>query len=315
MARLRICLIILITFFSAFTAWAAEPVFSIRYYNKKIYYPKSPIQLKVSLSNPGRESLSFRMADNKTCNFLLTLKNLKNETLPFSREYLINYDRNEPAFYRIITLEPGEEFGFILNLDSFVEIKDPGVYVLKARFFPDLKTREEGQGIEAPPLSLTIRPGIYENSYADKINMETGAILQAAGLAPDEVVEYILKARQKNQWNKFFLYMDLENIIRQDTAMKRQFELMNEVEQAAYLEDYREKLKKGEIPENRAIVEIPGAFEVLKTEYTAQEARVTVKEVFPNTGFSEIKRYTYYLHRFGKTWKIYRYVVQNMGTE
>ncbi|MDC7240339.1 MAG: hypothetical protein PQJ50_08260 [Spirochaetales bacterium] len=315
MTRQRICLITLITMFATLSAWGADPVFSIRYYNKKIYYPDSPIKLKVILSNPGSDSLSFRIAENRTYNFLFTLKTMKNEILPPSREYLINFNRNEPAFYRMITLEPGEEFGFILDLDDFVIPEDPGVYVLEGSFFPDLKNREQGLGIQSNQLSLTVRPGMEETGYMDMVDMETGEILTASNLAPDDVVRYTLQARQKNQWNKFFLYLDLREILLQSSMTRRQFEKMSQSEQDATVEAYRIDLENGRVPGNQAIVDIPVEFEILQTSYTANEATVIVREVFQNTGFREIKRYTYYLNRNENYWKIYRYDVKNIGTE
>jgi hypothetical protein len=227
----------------------------------------------------------------------------------------VNYDRNEPAYYRMITLEPGEEFGFIVDLDSYVTINDPGVYVLEGHFFPELKNRETGSGIQSNKLSLTIRPGIYENEYQDMIDLETGEILSSASMAPDDVVNYTLQARQKNQWNKFFLYLDLKEILLQNNMTRRQFEKMSEVEQEASVQAYRRDLENNRIPENQGIVDIPVDFEILQTSYTSNEATVIVREVFQNTGFKEIKRYTYYLHRFDNTWKIYRYEVKNIGTE
>jgi len=316
MTRHRISYLFLITFFITLSsAWASDPVFSIRYYNKKIYYPESPIQIKILLSNPGEKSLSFRIADNRTYNFLFTLKTMKNETLPSSREYLINFDRNEPAYYRMITLEPGEEMGFLVDLDSYVDVKDPGVYVLEGFFFPDLKNRDALSAVQSNTLSLTIRPGMYENEYMEMIDEESGEILSAAALAPDEVVNYTLKARQKNQWNKFFLYLDLKEILLENTMVRRQFETISEDEQDAAVADYRKNLEMNRVPENSAIVDIPVDFEILQTSYTSNEATVLVREVFQNTGFREIKRYTYYLHRTDNIWKIYRYEVKNIGTE
>ena len=314
MTRKHISLILLMFLIRITAAWAADPVFSIRYYNKKIYYPESPIQIKVILTNPESESLSFKIAENRTFNFLFTLKTLKNESLPPSRDYLINYNSNEPAYYRVVTLEPGEEFGFILDLDSFVDVSDPGVYILEGKFFDDLNNAEE-RGIDSNKLSLTIRPGMYASAYADEIDLETGEILKRENLPPDEVVAYTLRARQKDMWNKFFLYIDLKDILLQNDRIRRQFERMTEEEQHRELEEYREKLQSGSLPENQSIVDIPREFEILQTSYTSHEATVVVRETFQNIGFRDIKRYTYYLHRYDNIWKIHRYEVKNVGTE
>ena len=314
MTRKRISLILLIILIRITAAWAAEPVFSIRYYNKKIYYPESPIQIKVILSNPDSRPISFKIAENRTFNFQFTLKTLKNESLPPSRDYLINSNSNNPAYYRMVTLEPGEELGFILDLDSFIDASDPGVYVLEGTFFKDLN-RESNNGIPSNKLSLTIRPGMYATVSSDKIDIETGEILTKENLPPDEVVAYTLRARQKDQWNKFFLYMDLKSLLLQNDMIRRQFEKMTEEEQHRSLEEYQESLRKGEMPENRNIVAIPQEFEILQTTYNSREATVIVREEFQQIGFREIKKYTYYLHRYDNIWKIHRYEVKNVGTE
>ena len=205
-------------------------------------------------------------------------------------------------------------FGFILDLDSFVDVSDPGVYILDGRFFSDLNNKA-ADGIESNKLSLTIRPGMYASDYSDKIDLETGEILRQESLPPDEIVEYLLKARQKNQWNKFFLYLDLKEILLQNDRIRRQFEKMSEEEQRLSLEEYKEELKTGQMPENQNIVNIPQDFEILQTSYNSNEATVIVKEVFRNIGFNEIKRYTYYLNKYDNVWKIHRYEVKNVGTE
>ncbi|OQY33850.1 MAG: hypothetical protein B6241_06450 [Spirochaetaceae bacterium 4572_59] len=314
MTRKCVSLILLMILIRITTAWAATPEFSIRYYDKKIYYPESPIQIKVILSNPDSKPISFKIAENRTFNFLFTLKTLKNESLSPSRDYLINYNSNDPAYYRMVTLEPGEEFGFILDLGSFVNVNDAGVYILEGEFFSDLNNKSTN-GIESNKLSLTIRPGMYASTYSEEIDQETGDILNMENLPPDEVVEYMLRGRQKNQWNKFFLYIDMKDILLQNDMIRRQFEKMSEEEQHIALDKYKEELQSGRMPENQSIVEIPQEFDILQTSYNSHEATVIVREVFQNIGFREIKKYTYYLHRYDNIWKINRYEVKNVGTE
>ena len=90
---------------------------------------------------------------------------------------------------------------------------------------------------------------------------------------------------------------------------------MSQEEQAEVVKTYRNDLEQEKVPENQGIVDIPAEFEILKTSYTNNEASVVVREVFQNVGFKEIKRYTYYLHRYENVWKVYRYEVKNIGTE
>ena len=62
------------------------------------------------------------------------------------------------------------------------------------------------------------------------------------------------------------------------------------------------------------ILLVPSSFEILKTSYTQNEATVVVDEEFIFPDYTEFKKYTFYLHRYGAVWTIYNYEVRNLGT-
>jgi hypothetical protein len=63
------------------------------------------------------------------------------------------------------------------------------------------------------------------------------------------------------------------------------------------------------------IVAVPNQFQVERTIYSQDEGTVTVLEWFRYDTYTEKKRYTYYVRQRDDVWRIYNYVVENLGTE
>ena len=70
---------------------------------------------------------------------------------------------------------------------------------------------------------LLFRPSAGLLRISSRIDAETGEILKKQSLPPDEVVEYTIQARQLSQWNKFFLYLNVENLMLEDPDAKRRY--------------------------------------------------------------------------------------------
>jgi hypothetical protein len=230
-------------------------------------------------------------------------------------------------FFREISVESGESFSFVENLRDYADFKEAGAFVVRARIYPELLRSELIQTefypqdgpeliLESNRLSLNLRPPVIPGPEGTPvaINADLGTILSRERLAPDEVIEYLLSARQKGQWEKFFLYLDLEEIITRDAARRRQWNAESEEGRRRMLERYREELQQNVIDGD--ISAIPFEFEIERTSYNAQEGTVVALEKFrTGANYTERKRYTYYLKRKDAYWAIVDYVVTNLGTE
>jgi hypothetical protein len=145
------------------------------------------------------------------------------------------------------------------------------------------------------------------------LHVDTNAILVREPLTPDEVVSYNLIARQKEQWEKFFLYLDLEAMLSRDSIRRRQWIAESEEGRQRMLDRYRRDLQSAVIDGD--ISTIPKNFIIERTTYGVEEGTVTVLEYFQVGQYTERKRYTYYLRRSDNIWTIVDYVVVNLGTE
>jgi hypothetical protein len=141
----------------------------------------------------------------------------------------------------------------------------------------------------------------------------TNALLVRERLAPDQVVEYMLTARQRSQWEKFYLYLDIGEMLSRDPVRQRKWIAESEEGRRRMLEQYRQELRN--VVADGSIALIPTDFTIERTQYNSAEGSVTVLEKFRNANYTELKRYTYYLRLKDNIWTIVNYSVINLGTE
>ena len=290
--------------------------FSIRYYEKRIYYvgdPEHPVLLEAVITNNSPEVYRFKMSDNRVFSLNFEVTTPTNVPLQSAPQFIRLRTSNQPVLYRDVSLAPGEKFGIVVTLQDYVQIDQPGLYTVRGLFYPDLFLRSGAPSVLSNTLALSMRPAVVFPEERAMIEAETGVLLQRRPLPPDEVVEYVLRARQRSQWEPFFLYLDLESLYRSAPARDQRFRRMTEEQQRATLAQYRRELMAETVDQD--ILLIPAGFEILETRYTPFEATVTVVQRFRYPDFTEIKRYTYSLRRRDTIWEVTGYEVVNLGTE
>ncbi len=300
--------------FSIFTAEYNNINFSIRYFDKKIYYPGDDVQLKASIINNSAENYRFNLSENRIFNITLNVKTLNNRLLEPSEKLIINSNRNGNTFYREIIIGPGEEFSFIVDLDEYTDINRAGMYIIEGMFTANLNNPGDSL-LVSNRLPLSVRPSTNNNDFREILDYETGEILRANPIPPDEVIKYIIEARQKSIWSQFFLYIDLKELMLNNSDLKRRFERSTEEEQQLLIENFRNEMEGLRLQSDQSIVIIPSAFEILHTTYSSENATVIVREEFQQNGFTAVKSFTYFLHKKDGIWKVYNYEIKNIGTK
>lgn len=317
---MRKCIPLLIVFYlSPYLFGNNDVSMSIRFFDKSLYYTDSSIQVKVEIKNEGIRPYQFKVADFKQYNLLFRVSDMRNRELPHSQRYRAFFQSSNPYFYRDVDLQPGEEFAFVVELEDFVDIEEPGEFLVEARFFPFLKSiLDEGEDpLLSNRLLLSVRPSAGSNPVMDQIEEESQMVLRAEEKSPDEVISYTLGARQKDQWVQFFLYIDLPSLLKSNPPWERMFRQSSEEERLALISTFKENLMKGELEEYRSFMERPDRFEVLHTSYSPDYATVKVREYFSSDlrDFIITRDYTYHLSKLKGIWKITYYEVSNIRTE
>jgi hypothetical protein len=294
--------------------------FNIRFYDKRIYYVSdAPIYVQITVTNNGPLPFRFKLADERAFSIDFDVRTMTNRAVDPSDILVRKRSRQQQVFFREMTVESGESFSFAEDIRNYADLRQSGSFIVQAKMYPELY-RETGGAAEVRPLesnrlSLSIRPAVMPGPDGIPLEMdaETNAALVREKLPPDEVVRYLLTARQKSQWEKFFLYLDLEAMLARDAVRQRQWLAESEEGRLRMVARYRMEMQNAAVDDD--IANIPSEFQIERTTYNEMDGAVTVQEKFRIGAITERKRYTYYLHRKDDTWTIVDYTVNNLGTE
>ena len=313
MKKYLLILIFLAITFLSFADNGNNVNFSIQFYNKKIYFLGDPVWMEAVISNNSASTVHFKIADNRFYSLDFKAWTETNLRINHTKKYTIERSSNKPVFFRQINLEPGEKYGTLVELNDFLEFKNPGIYTVEAAFYPDLYTGNSPQAVKSDRLTLDIRPALSTPYLKEMTNRKTGKVIAREPIPPDEVVAFTIEARQKSQWDRFFLYFNLEQLILKNPERGRVYKRLSEEDKKRMLKTFRTELQEEKV--DRDILTVPSSFQIIKTTYTPFEGKVEVIEKFKYSDYTEVKKYIYYLERRDKYWQIVNYEIQNLGTE
>lgn len=342
MNKLRLILLIVISITVFYPLGAAESGvdFSIRFFDRRIYYIASPsgitqngvrdpIYIQLTITNNSPATYRFKLADERAFSLDFDVKTASNRSLEQADGLIRKRTQYQQVFFREIAVESGESFSFVEDLRNYINVNQSGSMVISARLYPELfrpgmvqtatfNSRDSSLSeiLESKRLSLSVRPAVVTGADGVPLEMDiaTNAQLVRERLAPDQVVEYTITARQKSQWERFFLYLDLESMmLSQDSALQRKWAAENEEGRRRMVEQYRRELRNPVT--DRTISVVPTGFEIERTQYNSSEGSVSVLQRFKTNNFTELKRYTYHLRQKDNIWTIVDYSVVNLGTE
>jgi hypothetical protein len=304
--------------------------FNIRFFDRRIYYVDGdPIYIQLTVTNNSPLTYRFKLADERAFSLEFDARTTTNRSLEEADTLIRKRTQYQQIFFREIAVESGESFSFVEDLRHYINISQPGSLVISARLYPELyrpgtaRTVVNNTGapvlsgtLESKRLSLSVRPAVVTGPDGIPLEMDiaTNAQLVRERFAPDQVVEYTITARQKSQWEKFFLYLDLESMmLAQDSTLQRKWLTESEEGRRRMIEQYRQELRNS-ITDGTISV-IPTSFEIERTQYNSFEGSVSVLQKFKSSNFTELKRYTYFLRQKDNIWTIVNYSVINLGTE
>jgi len=318
--------------------------FSIRFFDRRIYYAESdPVYIQVTITNNSPLTYRFKLADERAFSIDFDVRTVSNRALEPADALVRKRTQYQQIFFREIAVESGESFSFVEDLRDYVKIGRAGSYIVQARVYPELfrpgsagaangsasiSATANGAApngaapngalapvaLESKRLNLSIWPPNATTAEGVPLDMDvaTGAVLVRERLAPDQVVDYTLTARQRSQWEKFFLYLDLEAMLTRDDARRRIWLKESEEGRKRMVDQYKQELQN---PMTDGISVIPNSYEIQSTQYNNFEGKVIVLEKFKYANFTELKRYTYDMRFKDNVWTITGYSVTNMGTE
>ena len=270
------------------------------------------IYVHITISNNGTEPFRFKLADDRMFSIDFNAFNVKNKSLNQQEDLKSKRTTSQTVYFREISIESGEEYSFIENLKDYVVIDETGIYYFELKFYPELY-KNKLSFIKSNRLSLDVRPSPDIAVSMLQIDVKTSAVLTPEPISPDKVIEQTIIARQRELWDQFFLYMDIEKMLTRDASRDRKYRTGSADERTRMIANYKADLMLSKIDND--IVAIPERFSIERTTYTQTEGSVTVIEWFKYDTFTEKKRYEYFLRQRDGIWQIYDYRVENLGSE
>ena len=296
-----------------------EVEFSIRFFDRQIYYVQTnPIYVQITITNNSPWPYRFKLADDRAFSIDFDIRTMTNRQMPQSELLLRKRTTTNNVYFREISLESGESFSFTENLSEYVTFEQSGSFRVRAFIYPELyrsvQTAVNAAPIETNYLSLTLRPSLLPAYDGIPLEMDTatGAVLVRQQLPPDQIVSYMLTARQQSQWERFFLYLDIETMIQRDAALRRRYLAENETGRRQMAAEYRRNLQLSVVDGDISM--IPTSFDILRTVYSVDEGTVTVMQRYRFSNYTQLRQYTYYFKKQNDYWVIVDYSVQGMGT-
>jgi hypothetical protein len=298
----------------ALSAASAQADISIGFFDKRVYVPGSEVLVKVTIRNGTPEAWRFKLADDKRLSVAFDVRSLANRALEPSDSWKRAMSSSSPVFYRELSIQPGEEYSFVENLTDYVAVTEPGSFIVVCTLHPELSGRSDPSlSIRSNALSLSVRPGAPTPSVVDTFKEGTAEILKAERIGPDEVVSRTISARQKGKWNEFFLYLDVERLLKANADKSRSYDRESDDGRRRMISSYKADLMASVADTD--IVMIPSSFEIVETRYGSSYGKVVVMQKFDYDGFKMLKEYIYELERRDDVWYIVGYSVKNKGTE
>ncbi|MDR2766916.1 MAG: hypothetical protein LBB82_01170 [Treponema sp.] len=314
-------LIVLAVLYGPAAAFAGEVEMSIRFYDKKVYHVSGasgePVYVEVRITNSSPVTYRFKLADDRLFSVDFDVRSLSNQSLPPADYLLRRRSESRSVFFREIAVEPQESFAFVEDIRNYADLREAGSFIVQARIFPELLRAGSAPPapLESNRLNLNLRPPALPDAEGlpFEFDVETNAVLAREKLPPDEVIRYMLSARQKSQWEKFFLYMDLPSMITRDAVRNRSWINESEEGRLRMMARYRDDLKASVADGDIGL--IPNEFRIENTSYNGENGTVVATEWFREGRVTERRRYTYRLRKIDDIWLIQDYTVERLGTE
>ena len=288
---------------------------SLRLHNQQIYFPGDSIPVRLTIQNNSPNVYRFKFADERLHNLNFDVRSMDNTQAKPSPIFITRESTAQKIFYRSIDLLPGEEFSFIEDISQY-RLLQSGIYMVHARFFPELRGPNGQAVITSNSLTISLREGFRKDEasqLAMRIENATIAELQRTALPPDEVVAYTIEARMRSENEKFLQYLDIEQLYIAQQQRREQYNRLSAFRRQEVLNDYQQEFLNSETSEGISL--IPSDYRILQTTYSPTKGTVRVEQRYDLGNYTEIKRFTYELEKRDDIWYIVRYQVVNLGTE
>lgn len=262
------------------------------------------------------DPVELKISEKFYYNFSFLIKSVENRMVSVKDDILSkkrmakNQVGSQANNFKIVKLSKNQIYGEKINLSNYYNFNNKtGLFIIQGRFTPVPIDKWESDVISSKVIQIEIRDnaGADNNGSANTgYNTENNDFKLPA--TPYETVSDMLKAWKAKNWQYYYQYMDLEDLIKQYPKMYERYMDLRPSRRGPILSDFKEYLKKEYSKED--IREFDHVIYKSVVENERNQARIYVKVKYKGD-LRFYKKYVYNLKRVQGVWKIYRWQYEN----
>lgn len=298
-------IIFAIILFSFFFILSSQSYFNlsliVKFSNETVYFLGKPIIIKVEVTNRSYNNYFFQIANDISYNFNFIIISSDGEQLDYKEEYILRRRSIDKIFTKEIMLSPNESYSIEIDINEWFDFKKDGSYFIQAIFYPYIDSSE--RIISQNVLKLNLKPRVEGESQAVKKVFQTEVErTKLKDIPPYKIVELHLKARQRREWNEFFLYIDFDSFIMNYPSYRDKYKYASESSRINIIEDFKNYLISTFY--NDLLY-----FEIRRVLIEFDKCKIDVYLEFSYKSFIEKYQAEYYLRLKDQTWLITGYEI------
>ena len=300
-----------------FTSQSA--LFTVSSYKTR-YSAGEDIALFLRIKNQGIYPITLYMHQNYLRNFTIVTRDSKGRSLAMKDIFYREKNHSKQRFFfedytgtlyksRAIILQPNEVLERQLDLHEIVEIKkeskDIEKFQIQGYFYPNPEQNPDvfikssnDHTIFVDSEQIFKQENYMQFGYAQQY--DSGHVL----LTPKEVVYLALSAEYANDWDNFFKYLSIPDIIKDYPEYAKHYMSTSGVKRVTVLDSFRNYLRDQDSHRLLKFHLIQSKKNKYLTKRSDQTAQVQVEASREVDGFRRKFRYTYYLTRKRPLWRI-----------
>jgi len=182
---------------------------------KDSYRLNEPIPVTINVVNNSSEAVKFNISPLIYESFFFSIITPRNEEVPLLDSFQVEMKNNQSSSgeYRTVLLMPQESFSRMIDITRWFDIREAGYYYIKGIFYSNPDNRAEGN--ESFNYKILIKPPVpVEGEISEEEIVRKKELEQVKKLPPYEVIEDMLDAKMKKDWQRFLIHIDAERLIK-----------------------------------------------------------------------------------------------------
>ncbi len=212
----RLFLIITLLFIyitSVYAQEASDFTVELQFY-RQTYHLNEPIPVMINIINTSDKPLSFFLSPLIYESFIFSLRTPRNEVIPYLGEFEVEMKDNKSSSgeFREIKLLPRESFSRVIDISKWFDIRESGYYYINGIFHQNPDNKSEF--IESFNYKIFIKPPeMVEIELSAEEQSQISNMEAVQKLPPYDVIQDLLDAKMKKDWDRFLSHIDSERLI------------------------------------------------------------------------------------------------------